>query len=395
MAQTSWGFDGTINEAQWSEMAGLLGNGYVAADSASCVVTAVPGARSVSVSAGTLYGDGIVTVLDAAETVAMTTPVNGQWYVIALRRTWASNSTALVAIAGATTSTSTPTAPPSTLPTLNADPGVLTDQPIAWGWCNSANTTVVVYDMRLLPMRTQPVSISSDSERLAKFPAPVQGNQVWRNDLGAVQTYFGAYDASTNTGGRNSAGWYVTNRQTGLIPIRPGSVVINTGSASVDALGRVSFSGVNSLKLVNMFSSEYKNYRILLTVTSASASSPVYSRYLNGTSPLNTGYFNAGDRKNRGGYADFISVDNDSQMALFHPDITYNAGQATSVIDVFSPFAVEPTMMHSNTLSTYVGAGITMFRQYSANNTASRDGIDFFMASANITGSLMVYGVNN
>jgi hypothetical protein len=82
-------------------------------------------------------------------------------------------------------------------------------------------------------------------------------------------------------------------------------------------------------------------------------------------------------------------------MVLFHPDITYNAGQATSVIDVFSPFAVEPTMMHSNTLSTYVGAGITMFRQYSANNTASRDGIDFFMASANITGSLMVYGVNN
>jgi microcystin-dependent protein len=153
MTWTNWGFDGTINEAQWSQMAGLLGNGYVAADASSCVTTAVPGARSVSVSAGTLYGDGIVSVNSAAKTVAMTTPVNGQWYLIALRRTWATNSVELVAIAGATTTTATPATVPTSYPTINSTPGVLTDQPISWAWCNSANLTVIVSDLRKTPMK--------------------------------------------------------------------------------------------------------------------------------------------------------------------------------------------------------------------------------------------------
>lgn len=155
MAWTNWGFDGTINEAQWAQMAGLLGNGYVAAANGDCAVTAVSGARSVSVAAGTLYGDGIVSVNSGAETVAMTTPVNGQWFVIALRRTWATNTVALVAIAGATTSTTLPTATPTSFPTLNTNTGVLTDQPIAWAWCNSATTDVVVSDLRQFPVRTQ------------------------------------------------------------------------------------------------------------------------------------------------------------------------------------------------------------------------------------------------
>lgn len=154
MAQTSWGFDGTINEAQWAQMAGLLGNGYCVADNNSLAVAPVSGARQVTVAAGTAYGDGVVTVLDASETVNLATPTNGQWYVIALRRVWATNTTSLVAVAGATTTTTTPTFPPSTLPTLSTTVGVQTDQPIAWAWANSANTTVVVSDLRQLPVRT-------------------------------------------------------------------------------------------------------------------------------------------------------------------------------------------------------------------------------------------------
>jgi hypothetical protein len=208
MAWTSWGFDGTINEAQWSQMAGLLGNGYVAAGNGDCLVTAVGGARSVSVAAGTLYGDGVVSVNSGAETVAMTTPVNGQWYVIALRRTWATNTAALVAIAGATTSTTTPTVAPTSFPTLNTSPGTLTDQPIAWAWCNSANTTVVVFDIRLKAVKSMPPVVATAAERDAKFMAPTQGLQVWRNDLGVAETWYDLYNVSTNPGGRSAAGYY-------------------------------------------------------------------------------------------------------------------------------------------------------------------------------------------
>lgn len=208
MAWTSVGFDGTITEIQWAGLAGLLGNGYVAAGNGDCLVTAVGGARSVSVAAGSIYGDGVLSTNSGAETVAMTTPVNGQWYVIALRRTWATNTAALVAIAGATTTTTTPTTPPTSFPTLNTNVGVLTDQPIAWAWCNSANTTVVVYDLRMKPYKqTNPVSVASVNDRDAKFPAPVQGTTVWRNDLAAEETYYELYNVSTNPGGRTPAGW--------------------------------------------------------------------------------------------------------------------------------------------------------------------------------------------
>ena len=208
MAWTSVGFDGTITEIQWAGLAGLLGNGYVAAGNSDCLVTAVPGARSVSVAAGSLYGDGVLSTNSGAETVALTTPVNGQWYVIALRRTWATNTAALVAIAGATTTTTTPTAPPTSFPTLNTNVGVLTDQPIAWAWCNSANTTVVVYDIRLKAVKSMPPVVASAAERDAKFMSPTQGLQVWRNDYGTVETYYELYNASTNPGGATPAGWY-------------------------------------------------------------------------------------------------------------------------------------------------------------------------------------------
>lgn len=242
MAWTNWGFDGTINEAQWAQMAGLLGNGYVAAGNGDCLVTAVGGARSVSVAAGTLYGDGVVSVNSAPETVAMTTPVNGQWYVIALRRTWATNTAALVAIAGATTTTTTPTAPPTSFPTLNSNVGVLTDQPIAWAWCNSANTTVVVYDIRLKAVKSLPPVVANATERDAKFMSPTQGLTVYRNDLGATETYYDLYNGSTNVGGRSVAGWHLTPTRR---IIQQKQIIQTTEQTQTAASGLIDYTGVS------------------------------------------------------------------------------------------------------------------------------------------------------
>lgn len=174
MAQTSIGFDGTVNEQQWaSGLSGYLGNGYVVKDSSSLAVTAVPAARKVSVSAGVAYGDGVATTLSTAEEVTMTTPVNGQWYLICLNRNWATNTTSLKAVASSTTSTTppAPSAHPTSYPTIDIQPGVTADQPIAWAWCNSANTTVIVADIRLYPVKDSYNSavISPERARLSSL----------------------------------------------------------------------------------------------------------------------------------------------------------------------------------------------------------------------------------
>lgn len=55
--------------------------------------------------------------------------------------------------------------------------------------------------------------VASAAERDALYPAPVQGNTVFRTDLGVRQTYFAAWNATTNPGGQGvSAGWVDQNR---------------------------------------------------------------------------------------------------------------------------------------------------------------------------------------
>lgn len=386
MAWTNWGFDGTINEAQWAQMAGLLGNGYVAAGNGDCLVTAVGGARSVSVAAGTLYGDGVVSVNSGAETVAMTTPVNGQWYVIALRRTWATNTAALVAIAGATTTTTTPTAPPTSFPTLNTNVGVLTDQPIAWAWCNSANTTVVVYDIRLKAVKSLPPVVATQAERDAKFMTPTQGLQVWRDDLGAVETYYGLYNASTNPGGRDSAGWYATDRKSGLVPVRPTTVTIASGSGSANALGQISFTSATSIRLDGIFTAAYTNYKIVIEHRS-SGYFPLYVRYSANGTPVTASYVYGSLYVGSNGAYGANSSTSTSAMNLSDcsPD---NSGV---VIDVFSPYLTTQTAITS---IAYYGGGQSRFFGGNQAAATSHDGFVIYPGSGNITGTVQVFGYN-
>lgn len=393
MAWTSVGFDGTINEAQWSQMAGLLGNDYVAAGNGDCVVTAVGGARSVSVAAGSLYGDGIVSTNSGAETVAMTTPVNGQWYVIALRRTWATNTAALVAIAGATTSTTTPTAPPTSFPTLNTNKGVLTDQPIAWAWCNSANTNVVVYDIRLKAVKSLPPVVANQGERDAKFMSPSQGVQVWRDDLGAVQTYFGLYNSSTNPGGRDAAGWYTNGRSGGLIPIQPSTVTIASGTGSANSLGQVSYTTATSVTLQNVFSSEYKNYRIIVTAA-ASTGCEIAIRFATGGTPNSGGSYKAGGWRYASNVTDNYSMGSGTYAPLGLVN-SAQTGNFTAAYDIFNPMVTGNT----NYVGQSVGYGGTYATALSYAGfflaDTNFDGIYLYPTAGNFTGSVQIFGYND
>jgi len=155
MAQSSVGFAGTVNDAEWAVISGFLGSGYSVGSNGHLACTAIGGSRAVSVAAGIAYGDGVQTTLSGSETVALATPTNGQWYLVVLRRIWATNTTSLVAIPHSTTSNTVPIDAPSTYPAaMQVNPGVQSDQPVAWAWCNSANTTVVVSDLRQVKLNT-------------------------------------------------------------------------------------------------------------------------------------------------------------------------------------------------------------------------------------------------
>lgn len=150
MAITGTGFDGTMDEAQFSVLMALAGARYTVGSTADFAATQVSGQRSVSISAGIAYAAGVTAISADAIVLDFAAPSAGQWNLGVLRRTWATNMREVVVVAGSTTSATTPTARPSLYPTINSTPGVVDDQPLWWFWVSAAATTVVMFDERTL-----------------------------------------------------------------------------------------------------------------------------------------------------------------------------------------------------------------------------------------------------
>lgn len=151
MAGTFLGFDGSVGELEIAQiMAGLDGNGRVASW-ADWAVTAQPGDRAVSVSAGIGTHAFVRAYFDAPTVLNLPLGADaGRFFYIVARRDWVANKVTFEVIAGDITNTAIPSGPPFALPAGFArDPGTLLDQLIAVCWVSSANTDVLIFDYRI------------------------------------------------------------------------------------------------------------------------------------------------------------------------------------------------------------------------------------------------------
>lgn len=127
-----------------------------------------------------------------------------------------------------------------------------------------------------------PLLVSSASERDTKIPSPVQGNSVFRDDLALTETYLAAK-------GSAPAGW-VSEYGSGLVPIRPTSVVISGGTASTNSLGFVTYSGCSDISLNGVFTAAYKKYLINFQVTDSATNAPLMRLSSGGTANITGNY---------------------------------------------------------------------------------------------------------
>ena len=180
----------------------------------------------------------------------------------------------------------------------------------------------------------------------------------------------------------------------GLIPIKPSTVTVATGSASVNTLGVVTFSGATSVTLNNVFSSGYKNYGYLINISAVSDVSTVLNLQLasSGTAS-NTNYNWAGVRSLSG-----------------TPSLTATEGSSAgywSILEIGSaapPAAVsgeifEPASSNYSEI-TYRGMG------YSGSYLATRhgsgrhfgtsyDGVKIYPAAGTFGGTIQILGYND
>lgn len=158
MVMTNAGFDGTVDEQQFARMMNI-GAGEGVDVAGSWAVTQGSG-RQVSVAAqnGWAFSSGVVSRETVALTASVPTPTQGAWHLVVRRIDWTSGtSTSGVSIALvpglSIASTTAPTQPPSTFPVgRNVNPGTLYDQPLAWVFVQSVNTTLTIFDLRSLPL---------------------------------------------------------------------------------------------------------------------------------------------------------------------------------------------------------------------------------------------------
>lgn len=219
MAFNSWGWRGTVDELQWAKSAALLGRRTGVGGDGDLRVTQVSGLRRISVAAGLLLGGGITTEASGSNLLDLTTPSAGVWRLVVVRKSTDAKSTSLVAIDGPTTTTAVPTAPPAGFNVSNVQriQGATWEDALALVWVNSANTTMVIYDLRVIA--NEGVLCGSGAARdfynsattTAAQIALQRSGKTWMNtDTGCVESYYAAYNASSNPTGVRAgvAGWY-------------------------------------------------------------------------------------------------------------------------------------------------------------------------------------------
>lgn len=144
------------------------------------------------------------------------------------------------------------------------------------------------------PVDSQGKIVANAAARDALFASPVQGTKVFRTDTGVTETYYAAWNASTNPGGRTPAGWYIAERSTGLVALVPPTIRVSGGSATANTLGKVTFTTANSIALDGIFSSAYSNYKIFLNISAISANADIYFRYTQNGTPTSGSHFYGG-----------------------------------------------------------------------------------------------------
>jgi len=182
-----------------------------------------------------------------------------------------------------------------------------------------------------------------------------------------------------------------TTNRSGLVPIIPSAVSVGSGTASVSTAGVVTFSGAYYIQLSSVFSSLYKNYRIVYNVDSMTGSGAIHARL--GEVTNTSGHYHGGFQLNHVGTASYPYGGNIAHWELGYAHV--NVQQAVGALDVFSPNRTVRTAMYS----TFTGgdsSDYAAFRNIGGVQTSTSSFSAFTLignnGTVNIGGTIQVYG---
>lgn len=171
----------------------------------------------------------------------------------------------------------------------------------------------------------------------------------------------------------------------GLIPVKAATITAATGTAAVSDLGTVTFSGITSLTLDGIFTSKYRNYRII-GASQQSASCDVQTKM------RVAGADGSGSYYERGWYYQSAGISAYDRPAVPNHELIWSAAgeRGFFVMDLLDVTIAEYTRLMSKSWS-----GIAVDMQGVNAAAIAMDGIYFSATSGTMTGHLQVFGYNH
>jgi hypothetical protein len=198
----------------------------------------------------------------------------------------------------------------------------------------------------------------------------------------------------------NLSGYYtkgeidILDAPTGLKLLVPTSVAVGSGTGTVGATGTVTFSGASSVSLNGCFTSTYDNYKVLIYQTTSSGSNTVRFRMRAAGTDLTTSTYRSLAYYANSAANSFSGLESGSSTT--YGSLSYAGTQGNAIeFDIFNPQIANYTHLrststfHDGTNMFLLNAGIVV-----ANQT-SYDGFTIFPVTANVTGTVRVYGYKN
>lgn len=174
----------------------------------------------------------------------------------------------------------------------------------------------------------------------------------------------------------------------GMIPVKPAFITAVTGTASINTLGTITFSGCTGLYVGQIFNNDYKRYVISIATTSTTTTN-VFFRFMKDGTTYSANYY--------GGsvlvpYSGSISTDQQKSGGTEASIGLSGLGSTAHKLDIY-PSAINP--QYSFTAVSAANAN-SYFGGY--NVTGSLTGINGFyiyISSGTFNGQINVYGLND
>jgi hypothetical protein len=230
------------------------------------------------------------------------------------------------------------------------------------------------------PAMLQVSKYADAAARTTAVPSPAEGMLTYLDDINQFQGY-------------QNAGWSAFG---GLVPIVPSSIDRSGGSHSVSNLGAVTFSGVSAISLNNVFSSAYKNYRLVVTdiVGSVAGAQALSIRFrVSGADNTTNNYYQYWTMKRLNG----TLQDNTGGPGTSYALVGYDSSANNSYNwhgDINAPFSAKNTTVGGLGYGTDATSSYTVTSTVLFNANTSFTGISFFPTANALSGTVQIFGYN-